>query len=407
MLLHFPLKVVGYVVHHLSKLSPRQANKWCLGCETGFDGNAKYLFFDLVYNHPEVKVVWITHRKAEAKALRNKGFKAFHWLHPIGVWHCFTAKVYIVTHQISDINAYTSGGAYFVNVCHGVGVKCTRFADPKRLLNIYGYPSIERMRRSFVFRINTFWLYGRKPDMVLVPSYAQARDIFVPMLDIPLSKCFFSNYPRNSILLSDKLQIIDFIRRHESAETLSLVRELSRYKRVYIYMPTFRNDGRDFISNAGFLWLELDAVLKESHSVLLLKLHPRTMFEEERIREYRNIKYLSPKNDAYPILPFTDCLITDYSSVYADYCLMKKEVILYPFDHEEYITRSHKILNYDNYPGRRVYSFRELLDLIKNHTDCHLTEEEHALVMDTYWDSAFNGADIVSEIKRRIGMQIY
>ena len=86
---------------------------------------------------------------------------------------------------------------------------------------------------------------------------------------------------------------------------------------------------------------------------------------------------------------------------------MKKEVILYPFDHEEYITRSHKILNYDNYPGRRVYSFRELLDLIKNHTDCHLTEEEHALVMETYWDSAFNGADIVSEIKRRIGMQIY
>lgn len=42
----------------------------------------------------------------------------------------------------------------------------------------------------------------------------------------------------------------------------------------------------------------------------------------EDISSLSNITYVSPELDVYPILPFTDVLITDYSSIYYDYLLM-------------------------------------------------------------------------------------
>ena len=407
MLLHFPLKVVGYAIHHVSRLSPRSANKWCFGCETGFDGNAKYLFFDVVYNHPEINAVWITHRKAEVRALRGKGFKAFHWLHPVGVWYCFTAKVYITTHEVRDINPYTSGNAYYVNLWHGVSVKKVRWmSNLERMREKFGYSSVERMCKSVFFKLEMFYVLYRRPDLILVPSCFEAEQFFAPMMDIPLSNCFFGNFPRNVILQWDKERILDFVRRYEPHETLSLLEELNEYKKVYIYMPTWRRNNRDFLADSGIDWTVLNETLKAADAVLLLKLHPRTCLNGVLLAErYDNIRSIPDCCDIQQVLPFIDCLITDYSSVYADCCLMNKEIILFPFDYDSYVRESQELLDYDKYyPGRRAYSFGELLDLIRNRLDCHLTKEEHALVMETYWDSAFNGADIVSEIKRRIGM---
>ena len=404
--LHFLRKAIGYAVYYLSKLFPRKVNKWCFGCETGFDGNAKYLFFDVVYNHPEINAVWITHRKAEAKSLRSKGFKAFHWLHPAGIWHCFTAKVYIATHQISDINAYTSGNAFYVNIWHGVGVKKMRWLKLDRIREEFGYSSVERMCRSIFFKIEMFYLLYRKPDLMLVPSRFQADQFFAPMMDIPLSDCFLGGYLRNGILQWNKERILDFVRRYEPHETLSLLEELNEYKKVYIYMPTWRKDKPDFMADSDIDWAVLDETLKAAGAILLLKLHPRTCLNGVLLAErYDNIRSIPDCCDIQQVLPFTDCLITDYSSVYADYCLLNKEIILFPFDYDSYVRGSHELPGYDRYYlGRRAYSFEELLDLIRNRTDCHLTEEEHAFVMETYWDSAFNGVDIINEIKHRIGM---
>ena len=406
MILHFPLKAVGCVVHYLSKLSSRRVDKWCFGCKTGFDGNAKYLFLDIVEKHPEINAMWIAHRKTEVKVLRSKGFKAFYWLYPVGIWHCFTAKVYIVTHQISDINPYTSGNAFYVNLWHGVGVKEMWWLTVERIREKFGYSSVERMCMSIFFRIEMFYVLYRRPELMLCPSRFQAKQFFSPMIDIPLSHCFLGDYPRNMILQWDKERILDFVHRHEPKETLSLLEGLNEYKRVYIYMPTWRRNKPDFLTDSGIDWAVLDETLKADGAVMLLKLHPNTCFNvDPLVEKYDNIRSIPDCCDIQQVLPFTDCLITDYSSVYADYCLMNKEIILFPFDYDSYVKGSLELLDYDRYyPGRRAHSFEELLDLIRNRTDCHLTKEEHALIMETYWDSAFNGADIVSEIKRRIGM---
>lgn len=121
------------------------------------------------------------------------------------------------------------------------------------------------------------------------------------------------------------------------------------------------------------------------------------------IGQFGNIMNFPPGCDVYTILPFTDCLITDYSSIYADYSLMNKEIILFVFDYLNYVKGSYELEEYNKYyPGTRAYSFKDLLHLIKHNIDCHVSKQEHAFIMKTFWDAAFNEVEVVSEIKKRI-----
>lgn len=60
---------------------------------------------------------------------------------------------------------------------------------------------------------------------------------------------------------------------------------------------------------------------------------------------YSNLRIIDSSCDIYPILPFTDVLITDYSSIYYDYMLIpNKQILLFPFDEEEYCTFNRDLL---------------------------------------------------------------
>lgn len=401
----FSLKSLGIWVHTLSKWMPKVSNKWVFGSYFAFADNAKYLFYTIYDSHPEINAIWITHNYSEVSKLRRKGFKVFYWLSPMGIYHCLTAKVYVSTASVADINGYTSGGAFFVNLWHGVGVKKVRWLAPEIFMEKYHLSSVEQMHSSLRFKIETFPYLFRKPDLCLVPSHFQAETFFVPMMQIPFSQCLLGNYPRNEILLWERERIINLVHRYESQETLILITKLKDYEKIYIYMPTWRNDDCDFISASGIRWKELDGALKHTNSLLILKMHPHTRLDLRFIEECGNIVNFPQECDVYTILPFTDCLITDYSSIYSDYSLMAKEIILFVFDYQDYIRNSYSLEEYGKYyPGVRAYNFQELLHLIKNNVDCHVPQKEHDFIMKTYWDDAFNGVNIVDEIKKQIGL---
>ncbi|CDG65347.1 MAG: hypothetical protein PWQ15_982 [Methanobacterium sp.] len=70
--------------------------------------------------------------------------------------------------------------------------------------------------------------------------------------------------------------------------------------------------------------------------------------------------------DVYKILPFTDYLITDYSSVYFDYMLLNKPIIFAPFDIDDYIKNDREFYyNYNDVtPGPKAYNWKEVLKYI-------------------------------------------
>lgn len=55
-------------------------------------------------------------------------------------------------------------------------------------------------------------------------------------------------------------------------------------------------------------------------------MHPATRMNFDVIGKCTNVILLDKSMDVYPLLPKTDVLITDYSSIYYDYILMPEKM---------------------------------------------------------------------------------
>lgn len=104
-------------------------------------------------------------------------------------------------------------------------------------------------------------------------------------------------------------------------------------KRCILYAPTFRDDEVEKPSIA----LDLDAFVEQmaEDEVLLLRLHPHVaencspdIWNKGDGRLYNVSNY----NGVTSLLAVADCLITDYSSIVFEYCLLNKKMIFYAYD---------------------------------------------------------------------------
>ncbi|MDR1880333.1 MAG: CDP-glycerol glycerophosphotransferase family protein [Tannerellaceae bacterium] len=394
----FCLKLIGYLTYHMSKALPRNKNKWCFDDLQGL-GNSRFLYIDVLENHSELKPVCITKDKSY-RDLRRQGFTAYHWLSLAGIYHCMTAGVYIVTINMRQINPYLSGGACYVNLWHGNGLKACIWNSEKNAVAAFG-KSLDQIARSSYCTISLFYTYFLKPDVALSSSSFLTKNLFSPQFRIPENRFIETNFPRNAIFFWSRERQLDFIRKYESGMMLELIQHISGFKKTYIYMPTWRESKSDIITRSGMDFSRLNEALRSNNELFILKLHPLERLDLEEVSGYSNLKIMERRDDVYAILPFTDVLITDYSSIYYDYLQMNKEIIIFCFDLEKYTAEIRELMfDYVEYmPGVRVERFDELLSLIRQHTDCHVKDRDR--IMKLFWESYDNGLDLVQAIKER------
>lgn len=363
--------IYGYPLYLLSFLMPRNKNKWLIGSHIGFAGNSKYFFIDVVTEHKNKKCFWIASTRQEAAEIKALGLPAYYRWSIKGVFHSLTAGVYIFSFHLIDINFWTSGRALRVNLWHGVGIKNIEFKVTQGSAGkIYD-------EKNIISRIYFPYIFKR-PHIFLSTSPLMTQH-FKGCFRITDKECMEGTYPRCDIFQWDKSRLTEFINKYEPKDTKILIDKLKTFNKSYLYMPTWRETRYDFITSAGFNFKELDKVLKEKNEVFLLKLHPSTKLDIENMNGLENILILNNKMDIYPVLPFTDVLITDYSSIYYDYLLMEnKQVLLFPFDYNEYITKARDLaFDFDTYtPGKRANNFEELLYYIKNDTPLDFPKKE-------------------------------
>lgn len=142
--------------------------------------------------------------------------------------------------------------------------------------------------------------------------------------------------------------------------------DIPKDKKLLLYAPTFRDT---LGQNPRLIELlkELSEKLSDEY-YFGLRLHPfiAHSFEQEQLG--KNICQLSFEKDVNTVLLAADLLITDYSSIVFEYCLLKRPMIFYAYDYEEFSDQGRGFYyNYKDYvPGPVALNCQDVVNIIRN-----------------------------------------
>jgi len=333
------LRFVFYPLYIISFFIKREKSIWVFGAhQNRFCENSRALYEYANKSNDNIKVIWITGDKNLLYELQSKKYLSYHRWSIKGLYFSLKAKYYFYNVYSDDINFYTAGNAILVNLWHGIPLKQIEFDIKKGPLK-----KIFNSNYSFIYRFFKPYLF-RSPNYVLSTSNKVSK-IFSSSLKVSVENCLELGYPRTDI----------FYKVESSLEK----------EKTIIYMPTWRSLKSNILFQAIEDFDKLNRVLEKKQLKFLIKLHPN---ESMTYKNYSNIEFIDSKVDIYDLLPLSDYLITDYSSVYFDYLLLDKEIIFYPFDLKEYLKKDRDFyFDYEeNTPGKKVYNYNELLLCLSN-----------------------------------------
>ena len=157
---------------------------------------------------------------------------------------------------------------------------------------------------------------------------------------------------------------------------VSLQKEYVQAGTQILYAPTFRDSE---VSNPT-LHLNLKAVEESlaEDEVLLIRLHPHVAqnIRESFFEPYAGkIYHVSDYSEIAALLAVSEVLITDYSSIVFEYCLLERPMLFYAYDLKEFEQRGRNFYrDYRNFvPGPVLESEEALLNCLKA-KDYHVDE---------------------------------
>lgn len=368
-----------YCVYLCSFLVIRNKRRYTFGGSSGsFKDNAKYLYLYACERCEGVDAAWVTASRATERRLRGMGLKVYHRRSAKGIWHALTSRYWFYNSSTLDIDFFLSGGATCVNLWHGVGTKCIQYAITK---GVYAQPYQRPTLRD------RFWYpYRYRKHEYVLSSTPLATEFFSRSFRVAKERCLELGYPRNSILTADEAERMRLVRRYEPKGMMELMGRMRQYGRVLLYMPTWRDSQRTLFTQH----LDLDRlneVLAAQGELMLLKPHPMVFADEIEVgKTYSNLIFLDSMMDVYPLLPYVQVLVTDYSSVLYDFLLMEdKEAFLYIYDYEEYVAERDFFFPFDEYvTGNRAKNFEEFLRIVEQH-DYAIDPAERERLLQAFW----------------------
>ena len=351
------------ILNFFGRCIPRNKKIWLYGgFGKRFIDNSKYLFINLNESEKDIKHIWITDSFEDEIFLKNKGFLCYRRKSFKGFFFSLRAKVFIYGCYPDEVNTFAfSGGAFLFNLWHGVGFKKIEYdINVGPLKKIFHPKGIVEQINAFSFQPALF----NKSEAVLCPL-EDFRVIFQGAFRVKEKNVCMAPYPRTFPFFWNEIKLLNHIEKYEPLEMKSLIEKCKHYKKVWIYMPTWRDANPDFIYQAIPDFKLLDEICKEQDVLFLLKLHLATNITFEK-NQWDNIVFVPNYFDVYPLLPFTTTLLTDYSSIFLDYQLLNKKTVFYPFDLNEYLSKSREMyFEYDELAiGDKVYSFNELIAIL-------------------------------------------
>lgn len=181
------------------------------------------------------------------------------------------------------------------------------------------------------------------------------------------TKVVLGGYPRNEIFFDKK-------RASELKSQLNL-----NDKQIIAYMPTWRGSfgqlnktSEDQINIINKQLKQIDKKLTKNQ-IMYVNFHP-FLKDKVNISGYKHIKPFDKKYETYDFLNIADVLITDYSSVFFDFAVSNKKIILFAYDEKEYFEGRGTYFGFNELPFKKVKNVNDLIDTINSKDDVDTTE---------------------------------
>lgn len=193
----------------------------------------------------------------------------------------------------------------------------------------------------------------------LIVSSEMTKKQYAGAFGVPMEKIHVLGMPRTDLILNpDKRQQM----RRRFYEQYPSLRE----KRCTLYAPTFRDEQVE----SPVFGLDFDTFVScmAEDEVLLLRLHPHVA-QNCRKAVWGKYKGKIVNVSDYPgvatLLAVSERLITDYSSIIFEYCLLERPMLFFAYDYEKFRKEGRNF--YENYPeyvpGPVAYTQLELQKL--------------------------------------------
>lgn len=341
-----------YALALIGSCIPRNKDIWITGKIEGWEyenippkffDNSKYFYLYLV-NHTTAKVYWISESEDEIRLLKELGLPVVDYNSFLGKWLVVRAKYSFHHYGYEQINRILQYGMTQINFWHGTPLKKIGY-------DVVGEPREEKSKLAKFFDREGKYFFSSTSQYL-------SETILKSAFGLNSHQMLNFGYPRTDILRLNREEAIDFINKY--AKNLEEYIYLIQSKKVFLYMPTYRDDDIDYFKKANIDYDRLDILLAENNSVFLVKLHPLT--RDTNLKGYKNIIQIKNDVDIYPLLIFVDYLITDYSSIFFDFLPLDREMIFIPYDYDKYISTRELYFDYKDFvPGVIYDSFDEFL----------------------------------------------
>lgn len=348
--------ILGFLLNSFIK---RDSNILLFACRTFqsndmFLHNTKFLYLNTSLRK-DIKAIWLSDNAYIEKEMKKRGYNIYSRKSLKGIYYSLKAKYWFTDFGVYDVmHSYFGHNAVIVNLWHGIPLKKIGFDDSINYFNPKKYnPIIYKIWNSLRIKHNVH---------IVNSEYEQSCYQTAFLTDKEKNKILGS--PRLDVLLHDIPNAEMFME-----EDFNNIKKLkTQGKKLFIYMPTFRDTGKDISS-----WLKSDKLkefLHNNNTILVCKLHPfdKNSLDFELSEDFYK---MDSDSDVYPILKYTDALITDYSSVYFDYLLLDKPILYYSPDLEEYQEKCRGFYEpYENLTaGAITQTEQELFDAMQNVID--------------------------------------
>lgn len=309
------MKKIGYLIFAVFfsffRLFPRKKNKvFCIMTHDGSDGSSVGVVVQALKQRNE-KYEFHYLKKEERESVKQHKLTQFLSFFLVKPYHLATSSVVMLDNVFLPM-AYLkfAKDVKVVQLWHGTGT-IKKFGQD---VNTGELKELEKRANSTITH--------------LVVNSEYTKEQYSHAFGLEKSRIFSWGLPRTDEMFSEE------ITKKKTEHFYQKFPEL-KDKKLVLYAPTFRDDE----VNEPKLCLDLEKLMKEtdSNTVYLLKLHPfvAANFNIEGISSER-VKNISFYQDINTLLMVSDVLITDYSSIIFEYCVLEKPMIFYAYDLEKF-----------------------------------------------------------------------